>query len=83
MTLTVYQQTKEYLKIHPSKWLVTGVSGFIGSNLLEELLKLNQEVVGLDNFSTGFKQNLQDIENNVSSVQWKRFTFLEGDILDA
>jgi len=63
MTLTVYQQTKEYLKIHPSKWLVTGVSGFIGSNLLEELLKLNQEVVGLDNFSTGFKQNLQDIEN--------------------
>jgi UDP-N-acetylglucosamine 4-epimerase len=83
MTLTVYQQTKEYLKIHPSKWLVTGVSGFIGSNLVEELLKLNQEVVGLDNFSTGFKQNLQDIENNVSSVQWKRFTFLEGDILDA
>ena len=83
MTLTVYQQTKEYLKIHPSKWLVTGVGGFIGSNLLEELLNLNQEVVGLDNFSTGFKKNLEDIENNVSSEQWKRFTFLKGDILDA
>jgi UDP-N-acetylglucosamine 4-epimerase len=83
MASTVYQQTKEYLRAHPSKWLVTGVSGFIGSNLLEELLNLNQVVVGLDNFSTGFKENLQDIEGNVSSEQWKRFTFLKGDILDA
>ena len=70
------------LKAAPRKWLVTGVAGFIGSNLLEELLKLDQEVVGLDNFSTGKKANLEEVRGLVSPAQWARFRFLEGDITD-
>lgn len=63
-------------------WLVTGCAGFIGSNLVETLLKLNQKVIGLDNFSTGYRHNLEDIRNNVSNEQWNNFTFFEGDITD-
>ena len=73
-------QLKLKLKSHPRKWLVTGVAGFIGSNLLEELLKLDQWVVGLDNFSTGYRKNLDDVKREVSSHQWSRFLFYEGDI---
>lgn len=62
------------------KWLITGVAGFIGSNLLETLLKLDQQVVGLDNFSTGHKHNLEDVKNNVSEEQWSGFTLIEDDI---
>ena len=62
------------------KWVITGVAGFIGSNLLEELLLLNQRVVGLDNFSTGTKNNLEEVKQNVSSEQWKNFKFIEGSI---
>lgn len=72
---------KELLK-HPQTWLVTGVAGFIGSNLLEFLLKCNQTVVGLDNFSTGHKKNLDDIKQAVSPNHWKNFSFHEGDIQD-
>lgn len=61
-------------------WLVTGVAGFIGSNLLESLLKLNQRVVGLDNFSTGHSRNLEEVRGRVSSVQWENFHFIHGDI---
>ena len=61
-------------------WLVTGVGGFIGSNLLEYLLKLDQNVVGLDNFSTGTEQNLQLVKHTVEERQWKRFKLVEGDI---
>ncbi|MGV6806333.1 MAG: SDR family oxidoreductase [bacterium] len=61
-------------------WLITGVAGFIGSNLLETLLKLGQEVVGLDNFETGYRHNLDDVESSVSSTQWSNFDFVEGDI---
>ena len=61
-------------------WLVTGVAGFIGSNLLETLLKLNQRVVGLDNFSTGYQHNLDEVKVLVSMEQWKNFQFIEGDI---
>jgi UDP-N-acetylglucosamine 4-epimerase len=64
-------------------WLVTGVAGFIGSNLLEHLLVLNQRVVGLDNFDTGFQRNLDEVREKVSEKQWKNFTFIEGDIRDA
>lgn len=71
---------KEQLKFHPQKWLITGVAGFIGSNLLEELLNLGQVVVGLDNFSTGKPENLEDVKEAVGSDNWKRFTFLESDI---
>ncbi len=60
--------------------MVTGVAGFIGSNLLETLLKLDQHVVGLDNFSTGFQHNFDQVREQVSKEQWQRFTFVEGDI---
>ncbi|MDB9885283.1 NAD-dependent epimerase/dehydratase family protein [Gammaproteobacteria bacterium] len=72
---------KELLK-NPRKWLVTGCAGFIGSNLLETLLLLEQKVVGLDNFSTGNKNNLLDVEASVSPSHWKNFQFIEGDITD-
>lgn len=65
---------------HPHRWLVTGVAGFIGSHLLETLLIHNQEVVGLDNFRTGRRDNLEDVRCRVSAAQWARFRFSEGDI---
>jgi UDP-N-acetylglucosamine 4-epimerase len=61
-------------------WLITGVAGFIGSNLLEALLKLNQRVVGIDNFSTGKQQNLNEVQTSVSPSQWSNFNFFVGDI---
>jgi UDP-N-acetylglucosamine 4-epimerase len=61
-------------------WCITGVAGFIGSNLLETLLKLNQKVTGLDNFSTGYQKNLDEVKNIVSRQQWANFTFIQGDI---
>jgi UDP-N-acetylglucosamine 4-epimerase len=61
-------------------WCITGVAGFIGSNLLETLLKLNQKVTGLDNFSTGYQKNLDEVKNIVSRQQWANFTFINGDI---
>ena len=61
-------------------WLVTGVAGFIGSNLLETLLKLDQKVVGLDNFATGHQYNLDEVQTLVSPAQWNNFSFIEGDI---
>ena len=73
-------QIKNQLKANPEKWLITGVAGFIGSNLLEELLLLDQEVVGLDNFSTGFQRNLTLVKEVVNPEQWHRFSFIQGDI---
>ncbi|EMU07014.1 Vi polysaccharide biosynthesis protein vipB/tviC, partial [Acinetobacter baumannii ABNIH10] len=70
----------EQLNSNPKTWLITGVAGFIGSNLLETLLKLNQNVIGLDNFATGHQYNLDEVETLVSSDQWKNFTFYNGDI---
>lgn len=61
-------------------WLVTGVAGFIGSNLMEELLRLNQKVVGIDNFSAGYKHNLDEVLSSVSKKQAQNFCFLEGNI---
>lgn len=78
--MTAYESIIAMLNANPRKWLITGVSGFIGSNLLESLLKLNQYVVGLDNFATGHRRNLDEIKNMVSAEQWKRFSFIEGDI---
>ncbi|MGO1502894.1 MAG: SDR family oxidoreductase [Marinobacter sp.] len=68
------------LRDEPKTWLVTGVAGFIGSNLLEHLLKLDQTVVGLDNFATGYQHNLDEVQSLVTEVQWARFRFVEGDI---
>jgi UDP-N-acetylglucosamine 4-epimerase len=78
--MTSYETLLEKLKLEEHTWLVTGVAGFIGSNLLETLLKNNQRVVGLDNFATGFQHNLDEVKTLVSSEQWERFRFIEGDI---
>lgn len=75
-----YEELKQDLLVTPSTWLITGVAGFIGSNLLETLLRLNQKVVGLDNFSTGHQHNLDKVQFEVSTEQWANFTFTEGDI---
>jgi UDP-N-acetylglucosamine 4-epimerase len=77
-----FSSIKEALKAQPKRWLVTGVAGFIGSNLLETLLKLDQTVVGLDNFATGHRHNLAEVQQLVSADQWRRFAFVEGDICD-
>lgn len=75
-----FEQICSELQQSPKTWLVTGVAGFIGSNLLETLLQLNQTVVGLDNFATGFQHNLDEVAGLVSAEQWQRFRFIEGDI---
>lgn len=77
-----YEEIKTTLVQEPKVWLVTGVAGFIGSNLLESLLLLNQKVVGLDNFSTGHQHNLDHVQHSVTSEQWSKFSFIEGDIRD-
>ena len=70
------------LEQNPKTWLVTGCAGFIGSNLLEALLAHGQNVVGLDNFATGFQHNLDEVKQNVGAQNWERFRFIEGDIRD-
>jgi UDP-N-acetylglucosamine 4-epimerase len=80
--MTKYQEIKEELSNKPGKWLVTGVAGFIGSNLLETLLKLDQTVIGLDNFATGHQKNLLEVQSLVTVEQWARFTFIKGTISD-
>jgi len=77
---TKYQQLREQLLQQQKTWLITGVAGFIGSNLLEALLKLNQKVVGIDNFATGHQRNLDEVKSLVTEDQWKNFTFNQGDI---
>ncbi len=77
--MTSYEDVKESLKAQPKTWLVTGVAGFIGSNLLETLLTLNQKVVGLDNFATGHRHNLADVQKTVGAA-WQNFVFSEGDL---
>jgi UDP-N-acetylglucosamine 4-epimerase len=78
--MTAYSQLQTRLQTEPHTWLVTGVAGFIGSNLLETLLSLNQTVVGLDNFATGFQRNLDEVQTLVSPAQWANFKFVQGDI---
>jgi len=78
--MSQYQTVCEQLQQAPKTWLITGVAGFIGSNLLETLLKLNQNVVGLDNFVTGHQPNLDEVQSLVKPEQWANFKFYEGDI---
>ena len=80
-----YQTVRDLLRSSPKIWLVTGAAGFIGSNLVETLLSLNQTVVGLDDFSTGHRHNLVAIEQAVGAAHWRRFRFIEASIcnLDA
>lgn len=77
-----YTKVKEELIASPKTWLVTGCAGFIGSNLTEMLLSLNQKVIGLDNFSTGYQHNLDDIKKCVTDENWANFSFIKGDITD-
>jgi UDP-N-acetylglucosamine 4-epimerase len=81
--MTKYSQLIKALPANPKIWLITGVAGFIGSNLLEHLLKLNQHVVGLDNFATGHQHNLNEVLSLVTPEQWANFTFIEGDICNS
>lgn len=78
--MTRYESLQQELPLAQKTWLVTGVAGFIGSNLLETLLKLDQRVVGLDNFATGHQRNLDEVQYLVSAEQWARFDFVQGDI---
>src|SRR5438876_4901245 len=80
--MSAYGELQAELRAAPKLWLVTGVAGFIGSNLLETLLKLDQRVAGLDNFSTGKEKNLAEVKARVRPQQWARFQFIEGDIAD-
>ena len=80
--MTRYDDVQTALRSEPRKWLITGVAGFIGSNLLEVLLKLDQKVVGLDNFFTGYVRNLDEVKRSVTTTQWANFTFIQGDIGD-
>jgi len=75
-----YSEVLMQLSAKPKTWLITGVAGFIGSNLLEHLLKLDQQVVGLDNFATGHQKNLDEVQSLVSAEQWAKFRFIKGDI---
>lgn len=79
---TRYDQIRAELSASPRTWLVTGVGGFIGSNLLEALLKLNQRVIGLDNFATGRRKNLDEVKAAVTDAQWASFNFIEDDIAE-
>jgi UDP-N-acetylglucosamine 4-epimerase len=78
--MTAYENIRSELKDKPKVWLVTGAAGFIGSNLVETLLRLNQAVRGLDSFATGHKRNLAEIKSLVTPDQWARFVFRDGDI---
>ncbi len=78
--MTAYSDLLAQLPSAPKTWLVTGVAGFIGCNLLERLLTLDQQVVGLDNFATGHRHNLEQIRAAVTPAQWARFRLIEGDI---
>lgn len=78
--MTTFERARSELASNPRTWLVSGVAGFIGSNLLETLLGLDQVVVGLDNFATGHRHNLDEVKRRVGAERWARFTFHEGDI---
>lgn len=71
------------LRSPPRRWLVTGSAGFIGSHLLETLLRLEQRVISIDNFATGHRRNLDEVRALVGEAAWRRHEFVEGDIVDA
>ncbi|QDX82884.1 hypothetical protein B9N43_07305 [Denitratisoma sp. DHT3] len=75
-----YQEVLHQLTRQPRRWLVTGAAGFIGSHLMEALLNLDQDVVALDNFATGKRENLEQVRQSVGAQRWQRLEFIEGDI---
>lgn len=80
--MSAFETVQAELRAAPKTWLVTGVAGFIGSNLLEALLRLDQRVIGLDNLSTGYEKNLDEVRELVGPEPWSRFRFVGGDITD-
>jgi len=80
--MTAFETLQRELRSKPKAWLVTGAAGFIGSNIVETLLELRQRVVGLDNFATGNQKNLDEVKSLVGPAAWKRFKFIDGDIVD-
>lgn len=78
--ISKFELAQSALLKQPRQWLITGAAGFIGSNLLEFLLRLNQQVIGIDNFATGFQANLDEVSKLVTPQQWSNFKFIEGDI---
>jgi UDP-N-acetylglucosamine 4-epimerase len=75
-----YQEVQRSIRKSPRRWLITGVAGFIGSHLLAKLLELDQTVVGLDNFATGYARNLEEVRETAGAAAWRNFTFIDGDI---
>jgi len=75
-----YEEVQRLIRQRRRRWLITGVAGFIGSHLLETLLKLDQAVVGLDNYATGYARNLEEVREAAGAAGWRNFTFIEGDI---
>jgi UDP-N-acetylglucosamine 4-epimerase len=80
--MSSYADIQQQLRNTPKKWLVTGAAGFIGSNLVQKLLEIDQTVTGLDNLSSGYKKNIEQVLDSVTAEQAARFTFIEGDITD-
>ena len=80
--MTAYEKLRTKLSRKPRTWLVTGAAGFIGSNIVESLLTLDQKVVGLDNIATSKKKNLVEVKNLVAAARWRNFRFIEGDVRD-
>ena len=81
--MTKYEELQQYLKNNQTTWLITGVAGFIGSNLLEKLLVLNQKVIGLDSFETGYQnidEAILDANEIIGKDVSKNFKFIKGDI---
>ena len=78
-----YENIRQSLLYNQRTWLITGVAGFIGSNILEALLTLNQKVIGVDNYATGYRHNLEDVKSLVTSERWNNFKFIYGTIEDA
>jgi len=79
-TVSKYEEIRQSLQRRPRRWLITGVAGFIGSNLLESLLRIGQPVVGLDNYATGYTHNLEQVRALVGETLWRNYTHIEGDI---
>jgi UDP-N-acetylglucosamine 4-epimerase len=78
--VTLHQDFAARISAGRRRWLITGAAGFIGSHLVEHLLRLDQEVVGLDNFSTGKRANLEHVRRCVGEARWAKLRFVEGDI---
>ncbi len=80
--MTAIEDVRQRLREAPLRWLVTGSAGFIGSHLVQRLLELDQTVVGLDNFATGHRRNLDEVQAAVTPERWSRHRFIEADIRD-